>query len=79
MVGPENSIFRKLKSVDPKKKPLTTEMLLHFYFTFKGFSENERERERESAREEKILRDRELQLQSEIAIDGEIAPSIAIS
>ena len=41
----------------------------------------ERERERESAREEKILRDRELQLQSEIAIDGErgrfeIAPSI---
>ena len=39
-----------------KKKPLTTEMLLHFYFTFKGFSENEREREREreSARKEKI-------------------------
>ena len=79
MVGPKNSIFPKLKSVDPKNVPLTTEMLLHFYFTFKGFPENERERERESAREEKILQDRELQLQSEIAIDDEIAPSIAIS
>ena len=52
MVGPENSIFRKLKSVDPKNVPLTTEMLLHFYFTFKGFPENERERERERARGE---------------------------
>ena len=50
LVGPENSIFRKLKSVDPKKKPLTTEMLLHFYFPFKAFPENDRERERESAR-----------------------------
>ena len=52
MVGSENSIFRKLKSVDPKNVPLTTEMLLHFYFTFKGFPENERERERERARGE---------------------------
>ena len=51
LVGPKNSIFRKLKSVDPKKKPLTTEMLLHFYFPFKAFPENERERERESVRE----------------------------
>ena len=50
LVGPKNSIFRKLKSVDPKKKPLTTEMLLHFYFPFKAFPENERERERERAR-----------------------------
>ena len=43
MVGPENSIFRKLKSVDPKKMPLTTEIDLHFYFPFKAFPENERE------------------------------------
>ena len=49
LVGPENSIFRKLKSVDPKNVPLTTEMLLHFHFTFKGFPENERERERARA------------------------------
>ena len=55
LVGPENSIFRKLKSVDWKKKPLTTEIVLHFYFPFKVFPENERERE--SAR----ARDRDLQ------------------
>ena len=90
LVGPENSIFRKLKSIDPKKRPLTTEMLLHFYFPFKAFLENERERERARARGEDPVRDRELQLQSEIAIDSaisrrrdrdlrEIAPSIAIS
>ena len=56
LVGLDNSIFRKLKSVDLKKQPLTTEMLLHFYFPFKAFPENERERERAraSAREEKI-------------------------
>ena len=30
-----------------KKKPLTTEIILHFYFPFKVFPENERERERE--------------------------------
>ena len=56
LVGPENSIFRKLKSVDLKKMPLTTEINLHFYFPFKAFPENERERERERARahEEKI-------------------------
>ena len=51
LVGPENSIFRKLKSVDLKKKPLTTEMLLHFYFPFKSFPENERERESAHVRE----------------------------
>ena len=78
--GSENSIFRKLKSVDPKKQPLTTEMLLHFYFPFKAFSENERERERARARarEEKIqsksrapapVRDRELQ--SELQLQSE--------
>ena len=82
LVGPENSIFRKLKSVDPKKQPLTTEMLLHFYFPFKAFPENERERERARtcARGEDPVRAHELQLQSDGAIDGEIAiaPSIAI-
>ena len=51
LVGSENSIFRKLKSIDRKKMPLTTEIILHFYFPFKAFPENERERERESARE----------------------------
>ena len=50
LVGPENSIFRKLKSVDPKKMPLTTEIILHFYFPFKVFPENFTERERERAR-----------------------------
>ena len=75
MVGPENSIFRKLKSVDPKKKPLTTEMLLHFYFPFKAFPENVRERERARARArgEDPVRDCELQLQFDGVIDGEIA------
>ena len=57
LVGPENSIFRKLKSVDPKKMPLTTEIDLHFYFPFKAFPENERERERARAWEEKDKRD----------------------
>ena len=51
LVGPENSIFQKLKSVDSKKQPLTTEMLLHFYFPFKAFPENERERESAHVRE----------------------------
>ena len=67
LVGPGNSIFRKLKSVDPKKKPLTTEIVLHFYFPFKVFPENERERERARAR------DRDLQsaiLPSLIAISS---------
>ena len=84
LVGPENSIFRKLKSVDRKKKPLTTEMLLHFYFTFKGFPENERERERERARGEDPpgsrapapVRDRDRRRDRDLR---EIAPSIAIS
>ena len=43
-------LVRKLKSVDPKKMPLTTEIDLHFYFPFKAFPKNERERERERAR-----------------------------
>ena len=50
LVGPENSIFRKLKSVDPKKMPSTTEVILHFYFPFKVFPENFTERERARAR-----------------------------
>ena len=69
MVGPGNSIFRKLKSVDPKKMPLTTEISLHFYFPFKAFPKNERERERERER---------ARVRGE-ASDGEIAPLIAIS
>ena len=51
LVGLKNSIFWKLKSVDRKKKPLTTEIILHFYFPFKVFPENERERETEHARD----------------------------
>ena len=70
LVGPENSIFWKLKSVDPKKKPLTTEIDLHFYFPFKAFPENERERESTRAREEK-WRTRSRR--------REIAPLVAIS
>ena len=58
LVGPENSILRKLKSVDRKKKPLTTEIVLHFYFPFKVFPENERERERARARSIAISRPR---------------------
>ena len=34
-----------------KKKPLTTEIILHFYFPFKVFPKNERERETERDRE----------------------------
>ena len=51
LVGPENSIFWKLKSVDRKKMPLTTEIILHFYFPFKVFPENFTKRERARARE----------------------------
>ena len=89
LVGPENSIFRKLKSVDPKKRPLTTEINLHFYFHFKGFSEKERERERERAREEKTsprrypvrapVRERIRPVRRRRSTLREIAPSIAIS
>ena len=50
LVGPENSIFRKLKSVDRKKMALTTETILHSHFHFKVFPEKERERERERVR-----------------------------
>ena len=72
MVGPENSIFRKLKSVDKKKMPLTTEIILHFYFPFKAFPKNERERERERARaQEEKRRTRSRR--------SEIVPLIAIS
>ena len=35
LVGPENRIFRKLISVDPKKKALITEMNFRTYFHFK--------------------------------------------
>ena len=88
MVGPENSIFRKLKSVDRKKMPLTTEIILHFYFPFKVFPENERERERARDRDLHsapiaispanipVAVDRNL---AKIAIDSAISPSIAIS
>ena len=51
LVGSENRIFRKLISVDPKKKALTTEMNFRSYFHFKWIPERERERERESERE----------------------------
>ena len=47
LIGPENRIFRKLISVDPKQLALTTEIILHFHFHFKAFPEKERERERE--------------------------------
>ena len=48
LVGPENRIFRKLISVDQKKKKaLTTEMNFRSYFHFKWIPERERERERE--------------------------------
>ena len=50
LVGSENSIFRKLKSVVRKKMPLTTEIILHFYFPFKVFPKNFTERERAHAR-----------------------------
>ena len=39
-----------MKSIDQKKKSLTTELILHFYFPFKVFLENERERDRARAR-----------------------------
>ena len=42
-------LFRKLKSVDRKKMPLTTKIILHFHFHFKVFPEKERERKRERA------------------------------
>ena len=88
MVGPENSIFRKLKSVDPKKMPLTTEISLHFYFPFTAFPENVRERAR--ARERRSVGRRDCAVDRylvvararriEIAIDGERGRSeIAIS
>ena len=82
LVGPENSIFWKLKSVDPKKKPLTTEIDLHFYFPFKAFPENERERESARARERRSD-DRDLVVARSRrwlrSRDGKIAPLIAIS
>ena len=50
LVGLENRIFRKLISVDPKKKALITKMNFRSYFHFKWISERERERESESAK-----------------------------
>ena len=75
LVGPENSIFRKLKSVGRKKKPLTTELILHFYFPFKVFPENERE-ERQSARAIAIAPDRD-RTGSRDRIEIAIAPDLA--
>ena len=86
LVGSENSIFRKLKSIDPKKMPLTTEISLHFYFPFKAFLENEREgeRERARARERRSVGRRDCAVDRDLVVDRnrrrrEIAPSIAIS
>ena len=70
LVGLKNSIFWKLKSVDWKKKPLTTEIILHFYFPFKVFPENERERDRETER----ARDRD-RTRSRNRIEIAIAPN----
>ena len=50
LVGPKNRIFRKLISVDRKKKALTMEIILHFHFHFKVFPERERESERARGR-----------------------------
>ena len=55
--------------------PLTTEISLHFYFPFKTFLKNERERERESARarERRSVgrRDRAVDRDLAVAIDDE--------
>ena len=61
--------------------PLTTEIILHFYFPFKAFPENERERERERACVRGEAINGAISHRIEIAIDGErgrseIAPSI---
>ena len=69
LVGPENSIFRKLKSVDPKKMPLTTEISLHFYFPFKAFPKNERERESARARQRRSVRRRDRAVDRDLAVD----------
>ena len=75
LVGPKNSIFRKLKYVDRKKKPLTMEIILHFYFPFKVFPENERKRETERARAIAIAPDLVIGSRSRSHwIEGEIAP-----
>ena len=48
-------------SLTEKKKPLTTEIILHFYFPFKVFPENERERESARARSRSpVCADRDL-------------------
>ena len=65
--------FPRLKSVDPKKQPLNTEMLLHFYFPFKAFPENEREKERARARE------REEKIQARSRAPAPVRGAIAIS
>ena len=70
-----------MKFVDRKKMPLNTEIILHFYFPFKAFPENARERERERACVRGEAINGAISHRIEIAIDGErgrseIAPSI---
>ena len=86
-VGPENRIFRKLISVDPKKKALTTEMNFCSYFHFKWIPEREREREKNALTELQSAPfastsavDRDLRSWSH-AVDRDLAfaPTIAIS
>ena len=87
LVGPENRIFRKLISGDPKKKALTTEMNFCSYFHFKWIPEREREREKNALTELQSAPfastsavDRDLRSWSH-AVDRDLAfaPTIAIS
>lgn len=53
LVGFENSIFRKLFSVDRVKRGFDPEIVLRFYFTFKRFPENVTERRSERKKRER--------------------------
>ena len=76
----ENIIFRKMISDWPQISPLTRKWISPLIFTSIHFrKKRERERERAHARGEDPVRDRELPLQSDGAIDGEIAIAIAPS
>ena len=83
LVGPENRIFRKLISVDPKKKALTKEMNFCSYFHFKWIPERERERESVRGRRTHSPSSSPLRSQapaSSIVIwDCDLTPLIAIS
>ena len=85
LVGPENRIFRKLISVDRKKKALTMEMNFRSYFHFKWIPERERERAREGeARTHQSASFACTELQSAPfastnTVNRDLAPSIAIS